>query len=346
MKPPAFPLPLTDPGPAYRPRDALYAADLLTAGVVHLDLFTRLAARPLDRPGICRELELKDRPVDVMLTLFTAQGFLEKTGEVYGVTPLAREHFVRGSPWFLGPYYASFKDRPICLDFLNVLRTDRTASWGGGQGQEDWAKSMEDPAFAERFTQAMDCRGAVLGAALARALDLSRSRRLLDVAGGSGIYACALVDAQPGLTASVLEKPPVDRVARAAIARRGFTDRVDVVAGDMFTGAWPGGHDAHLISNVIHDWDVPRVEAILRSSHAALEKGGLVIIHDAHLNDQKTGPLEVAEYSVLLLHACEGRCYSVAEMRGFLEKAGFGEIVHLPTAAWRSAVVGRKTARG
>jgi SAM-dependent methyltransferase len=337
-----FPLPQTDPAPVYRARDALYAIDFLTAAVVHLDIFTRLAAGPLDLHGVCRALGTVERPTDVLLTLLCAMGLLEKGGETFHAAPVAREHLVEGSPWSLRPYYASFKDRPVCLDLVQVLRTGRTASWAAKKDAADWAKSMEDPAFAASFTAAMDCRGAFLAPRLAAAVDLTGRSRLLDVAGGSGIYACALADAFPRLAAAVFEKPPVDRVAREHIARRGFADRVSVAAGDMFRDAWPPDFDVHLLSNVIHDWDVPDVQRLLRRSQEALPPGGLLVIHDAHLNDQKTGPLEVAEYSVLLLHACEGRCYSVPEMRGWLEEAGFEDVRFTPTAAHRSAVTARR----
>ena len=53
---------------------------------------------------------------------------------------------------------------------------------------------------------------------LARTVDLGQYRHLLDIAGGSGIYACALAAHYPALQATVLEKPPVDRIAAAAIA--------------------------------------------------------------------------------------------------------------------------------
>src|SRR6185503_11272366 len=127
-----------------------------------------------------------------------------------------------------------------------------------------------------------------------------------DVAGGSGIYACALVARHPHLRATVLEKPPVDQVARRAIAARGFQERVAVEARDMFTHEFPPGHDAHLISNVLHDWDEPVVRELLEKSYRALTPGGLLIIHDAHINGTKSGPLAVAKYSALLMHCTEG----------------------------------------
>jgi hypothetical protein len=42
------------------------------------------------------------------------------------------------------------------------------------------------------------------------------------------------------------------------------------------------------------------------------------------------------------MHSTEGRCYSVAEMRGWLEAAGFGEVRFIPTAADRSVITARR----
>lgn len=336
--------PATDPLEIYRLRDGLYGVDLLGAAVVHLDFFTWLAEHPSDCATLCRELQLVERPADVMLTLFTALGLVEAKAGVFHVTALAREHLVKNSPWFLGPYYASLKDRPVCQDYVSVLRTGRTANWGSFKGEKDWAKAMEDETFANQFTAAMDCRGVYLGAAVARALDASGCTHLLDVAGGSGIYACALVARHPHLRATVFEKPPVDTVARRAIAKRGFTDRIDVKAGDLFTDELPAGCDLHLISNVLHDWDEPAVKAILTKSFRALKPGGTLVIHDAYINETKTGPLPVAKYSALLMHSTEGKCYSLGEMRAYLAETGFSGLAFTETAADRGIVITRKPA--
>ena len=336
--------PSTDPTSIYRHRDGLFAADLLTAALVWLDFFTWINDHPSDHGGICRALEIKERPTDVMLTLFTAMGFLQRDNGIFRLTDLARDHLVKDSPWFIGPYYASLKDRPVCKDFLGVLRTGKPANWGSLKDEKDWARAMEDEAFANQFTAAMDCRGVYLGQAVAKTLDLREHRQLLDIAGGSGIYACCLVARHAHLRATVFEKPPVHQVARNAIAKRGFADRVSVVAGDMFAEPLPTGFDAHLISNVLHDWDVPVVTRLLANSFKALSPGGLLAIHDAHLDANKSGPLHVAEYSTLLMHSTEGRCYSIAEMEEYLCGIGFVEIEFKPTAAARSVIAARKPA--
>jgi predicted O-methyltransferase YrrM len=335
-------VPHTDPVDIYRVRDGIYAADMLLAAIVHLDLFSWLEKNPATRADVCRAFDGAARPVDVMLTLFAAMRFVEERDDVFHLTPLAREHLVRTSPWFLGPYYESLKNRPVALDLLEVLRTGKPANWGSEKDGKDWHVAMETEEFAAQFTAAMDCRGVYLAQALAKSIDLSGRRRVLDIAGGSGVYACSLATHHPHLAATVFEKPPVDRIAARAIANRGCSARVDVVAGDMLAGALPRDADVHLYSNVLHDWDEPVVRQLIMKSFEALPAGGLIVIHDAFLNPMKDGPLHVAEYSVLLMHSSEGRCYSTREMEQYLVDAGFRGASYRHTAAARSVMTATK----
>ncbi len=335
-------VPKTDPLEIYRYRDGLYAVDLLTAAVVHLDFFTWLANNPSDFTAICAHFGTKARPTDVMLTLFTANGFVVARVGVYHVTELAREHLTTDSPWNLTPYYASLKDRPVTKDFLTVLKTDQPANWGSAKDALDWHKAMETEAFANSFTAAMDCRGIYLGQTLATRLDLRGRTRLLDIGGGSGIYACSLVAHHPHLTATVFDQRPVDQIAAKLIAQRGFADRISVLAGDMFKDPLPGDCDVHLYSNVLHDWGVPEVRQLIANSFNALQPGGLLIIHDAFINADKTGPLPVAAYSALLMHSTQGKCYSTAEYKELLREAGFCEFQFCTTAADRGCMTAQK----
>lgn len=334
--------PDNDPTSIYRYRDGLYATDLLACALVYLDLFTWLDQNPSTPEEICRHFQIAERPADVMITLLASMNLLARRGGSVHLTPLSREHLVRTSPFFFGPYYAALKDRPVTKDFLQVLRHDRPANWGSFKDEKDWAKAMEDETFAQNFTAAMDCRGVFLGQALAKALDCAPFTKLLDVAGGSGIYACALAAQFPHLSAAVFEKAPVHKVAAAAISRRGYTDRVQVIEGDMFWNDLPGGFDLHLISNVLHDWNEKTVEAILRKSHAALAPGGLLVIHDVHINEEKTGPFPNAAYSSLLMHSSEGKCYSLSELYPMLCSLGFDNPAFTPTVADRSFITALK----
>jgi SAM-dependent methyltransferase len=333
--------PVTDPLPLYRLRDGLMAVDLLGAAVSHLNLFTWLADHPSTLGAICAHFDTQTRPTDVLLTLCAAMGLVTQAGGVVHLGQRAREHLVDGSPWSLRPYYDTLKSRPQTREFLEVLKTGKPAHWSSNH-TASWAKAMESDEFAAEFTAAMDCRGVLLAPALARKLDLSCHTALLDVAGGSGIYACALATIHPHLRATVYERPPVDDIARGWIAKRGCADRVSVLAGDMFEGEFPRGFDLILLSNVLHDWDDSAAAELVAKAARALEPGGKLLIHDAFLDADKRGPLAVAQYSALLMHSTEGRCFSVGEVRAWFQRGGLEWRGQHGTAVDRSVIIGEK----
>ena len=315
--------PQTDPTGIFSQRDGIYAPELVAAALVELDLFSWLAKGPADSRAVCAAFGFAERPVDAMMTLFCALGYVHKRAGVFHVTETAQEFLVRDSPWFVGPYFTHFVGRPIYRGMLETLRTNHPGGWAGSPARQPWAQAMEDTRFAEEFTETMDSRGMYVGPALASVLDLNNRRHLLDIAGGSGVYACCIAAANPDLQATVFERPPVDRVTRRSIAQRGYSERVAVAAGDMFRDEFPRQCDVHLWSNALHDWDVPTVKTLLAKSFAALPPGGLVVVHDKHLNREKTGPLRVAAHSVFVMAGTEGRFYSIAEIEEYLSGAGF-----------------------
>lgn len=326
--------PVTDPTHIYRYRDGLYAVDLITAALVHFDFFTWLAANPSTLEEICGHFGFHPRPADVMLTLCATNGLVEQRDGIFFATQTTGEHLVSFSTWSLSPYFASLHDRPIARDFVEVLRTGKPAGWSGDKAAFDWHKAMEQEDFARKFTAAMDCRGIYLAQALAKKLDLTGRTRLLDIGGGSGIYACSITAHHTHMRGVVLDQAPVDRICQALITERGCGERVEVVAGNMFEGM-PEGCDVHLFSNVLHDWDVPEVKALLARSYESLAPGGLLIVHDAFINAKKNGPLHVAEYSALLMHSTQGKCYSTGEYADLLDVAGFTPGEYQDTAAAR-----------
>ncbi|WP_413810641.1 methyltransferase [Streptomyces sp. OE57] len=333
----------TDPTALYRLRDSAYAPDLLIVAVAELDLFSWLDGHgPASAEHLCSALDLDPRAVDVMLTYLVALGLLERAGDEVRVTAASRDHLTAGSPYDLRPYYASLAERPGCAELLRVLRTGEPASWASAAADADWESRLADPAFAAGVTAAMDARGRFLGPALAEALADVPMRQVLDVGGGSGIYAGALADRFPALDVAVLERAPVDVATRALLNDRGHASRVDVLVGDMFGGALPDGFDLHLYSHVLHDWGAGRVRQLLSASYAALPAGGYLVDHDVHINADKSGPLPAAEYSVFLMHATPGKCWSVRELADMLGEAGFEAPSLRPTAGDRSVVIARK----
>lgn len=190
---------------------------------------------------------------------------------------------------------------------------------------------MEREASARSLTLALAGRAKNVAPLLARVAPLADRTHLLDVGGGTGIYAIACLQAHPHLRASVWDRPEVLKVAREMADEHGVGDRLELVPGDMFADPVPGGPDAILLSNILHDWDVPECRTLVGRLARTLRSGGVLMVHDVYLDDDLGGPLPIALYSAALFTLTEGRAYSAAEYRAWMEEAGLGVGVVVPT---------------
>jgi SAM-dependent methyltransferase len=203
---------------------------------------------------------------------------------------------------------------------------------------------MEQEAAARRLTLALAGRARVVAPVLAERYPLADARVLLDVGGGTGLYAVAWLRRQPQLRAIVWDRPEVLKVAAELAVQHDVAERLECRPGDMFADEPPSA-DVVLLSNVLHDWDVPQCRHLIGRCAAALPPGGRLLIHDVFLNDALDGPLPLALYSAALYTLTEGRAYSAAEYRTWLNEAGLqaGEVT--PTLVHCGVLPGLKVTR-
>jgi hypothetical protein len=338
MSPHPLEPPRTDATPIFEVFRGALGTELLTAAVAHFDLFGRLAGGPLSFDELRQALGLEERPGRVLTTALRAMGLIavDDRGR-FSASDLAREHLTAGAEFDVGGYLGLAAESPGVLEMVRRLRANRPAgAERADQGaafiyREGMESAMEREASARRLTLALAGRARNVAPALARAHALPASRLLLDAGGGTGLYSIAYLRAHPSLRAIVWDRPEVLKVARELAGAHGVADRLDCVAGDMFADPVPPGADAILLSNVLHDWDVPECRALVGRLAAALSPGGQLLVHDVFLNDALDGPLPIALYSASLFALTEGRAYSAGEYRAWLSEAGLEPGVVVPS---------------
>ena len=131
---------------------------------------------------------------------------------------------------------------------------------------------------------------------MAKHVDLSSRRRLLDVGGGSGAYSLAFCAANSQLAATILDFPQTVDTARRYAQKAGLAARIAYLAGNAITTDWPTGHDVILMSylwSAVGDNDV---RVLAGRAMDALPPGGLVLVHDFLVDDAHEGPPFAAWY--------------------------------------------------
>jgi ubiquinone/menaquinone biosynthesis C-methylase UbiE len=321
--------PQVDPTPIFEIFRGSYGTELLTAAIAHFNVFGRLIDGPLSFDDLRRELGLAERPAIVLLTALRAFGLLKRdSAGRFDLSELAREHLVAGNAFDLTGYIGLAADSPGVREMVERLRSNQPA---GAKPETPGAafiyregieSAMEHEAAARRLTLALAGRARNVAPVLAERLPLANAQLVLDVGGGTGIYSIAWLQQHPQLRAIVWDRPEVLKVAHEMAVSYGVADRLECRPGDMFRDPVPGGTDVVLLSNVLHDWDVPECRALVARCATVLPSGGRLLIHDVFLNDALDGPLPIALYSAALFCLTEGRAYSAAEYRAWLTEAG------------------------
>jgi hypothetical protein len=278
------------------------------ASAYELGLFEQLSGTSGTTAGeLADRLGIASRPAEMLLTGCAALGLLQEQDGRYANSPLSDEYLVPGEPNHFGGLVMFDRRLYAGWDKLTqAIRTDRPTTW-----DPDRERSMfesADPEVLATFWEAMHALSTLTGRALGEAFDLGGFRRLLDVGGGAAAFDIVLCQRYPELRATVYDLEFVADIAAGNVKDAGLTDRIAVTPGDFFADAgFPGGHDLHLFSMIMHDWNEVRDRLLLRKSFEALDSGGAVLICELLVDDHKAGPVPAALMSLNMLVECARR---------------------------------------
>jgi acetylserotonin N-methyltransferase len=139
----------------------------------------------------------------------------------------------------------------------------------------------------------------------------------------------------------IWDLPVVCTFARENAAEAGVADRVTAEPGNMFKEDFPRGHDAILLSQILHDWTPEKGRLLLHKAKAALPSGGRVLIHEKLVDEDGRAPLANALVHLDMLVWTEGQQFTEQELREMLDEAGFGAIERKATAGYWSVIEAR-----
>ena len=172
------------------------------------------------------------------------------------------------------------------------------------------------------------------GRRFARQVDLSHRRKLLDLGGGSGAYSINAVQANPDLSAVVLDLPPVVQVTAEYLASAGVADRVSTLGADFTADPMPNDVDVIVMASNLPLYDEGVISDVIARAYQALLPGGEMHLVGEMLNDDKSGPVDAAMWGLAeALNGGGGKAHTIASCRGFFQKAGFVDITDIEFVA-------------
>ncbi|MDE4062320.1 methyltransferase [Phaeobacter gallaeciensis] len=256
---------------------------------LHVGIFSLLA----DGPKTAKELsEAADVPLNRIVTLTTALasvGLLSNTDDdKIKNSPAAQNFLSKTSKYDFGDYLRYQIDQqmyPFLLQLNAVMK---------GELSEDAIASyrhwMADEEQASVYSESQHAGSLGPGRTLARTVDLSHAKTLLDVVGGTGAMTISLCNEYENLEATIIDFPNVAEIGWGFVSEAGLIDRVRYIPGNAIEIQWPGNQDAILMSYLMSGVPGDDVEGLLTKGFEALAPGGKLMVHDFMVEENRRGP--------------------------------------------------------
>ncbi len=316
-----------DPGHILQTGLAFWASKTLLSAV-ELEVFTHLAKNPENLEALQGRLGLHPRAARDFFDALVALGFLVRDGQgIYRNTPSTDMYLDKGKPSYVGGILE------MCNHRLFRFWADLTEGLQTGQPQNEvkhgrpnlFETLYADPARLRGFLRAMTglSRGANL--AIARQFPWAQYKTVVDAGTAQGDLVTQIALANRHMLGIGFDLPEVAPIFEDYIAENGLTARVQFESGSFFTDPLPKA-DVVTMGHILHDWDLEEKRLLIRRAYEALPVGGVFIVYDALIDDERrTNAFGLMMSLNMLIETPGGFDYTGADCCGWMREGGFQE---------------------
>ena len=287
---------------------AVWPSFALLAGV-QLDLFTHLKDGSMSVEQIARTVGVRADKLKPLLYALAAVGLLTVESGVFSNTSAANHFLIKGNASYRGGKYEL-----ISGNWQVGLKTAESIRAGAAQANRDFSSASKDT--LEMFYRSNHPQALRRGRELMTMCDLSPHRTLLDVGGGSGGLAIAIVEVCPFIEATVADLATVTPITQRVVDEAGAGNRVRVITADILTDNLEGSFDVAVLSSVIQVISPDKARRVLKNVGTVVSPGGVIYIRGDVLDDSGVSPLGSVMRNLIYLNVYnEGQAYRSGNIR-------------------------------
>lgn len=179
----------------------------------------------------------------------------------------------------------------------------------------------ERPEETSLFSETMVGFHGAEPAAVAAAYDFSQFGSIVDIGGATGNMLAHILEQHESPRGVLFDLPHVVTDAPELIDAHGLSERISIESGSFFETV-PVGHDAYILSHIIHDWDPDQCATILGHCRKAINPGGKLLIVEMVLPEGDV-PHPGKILDMLMLCGAGGQERTPSEYKALLEPVGF-----------------------
>jgi hypothetical protein len=278
-----------------------------------------------------------------------------KNSHILRLTTIANRYLLPNSSFYWGyAFVRSHHTEEYKRIFKAITDQPKLLHSHGKDLSNLWQQGELDDETAQLFTKIMHStiHQAAVSAVASNAF--KHVKNLFDIGGGSGCFAQAFVNKYPKSQATIFELPSVCKILNDTLSKEISNNQIKLHIGNFFIDKIPTGHDGILLSNILHDWQIPQVEFLLQQSCQALDNGGTIFIHEMLLDDvsdnmansmadlTKYASLTVTAFNLLMYVNHGSQQFTIQQITNLLEKAGFSDVKLIKTHTYYSLISATK----
>lgn len=305
---------------------------------VELGLFTAVSGGADTIAEIASALDITVTNAERLSTALVAMTLLQLAPDgTMSNAPDVERYLVQGQRSYAGEWMLFSKPRWEDWGRMSELLQRKDDTWLGKYGDFTVEKARD-------YHKATYSIGMGAGRRFARQVDLAGRTRMMDLGGGSGAYSIIATEANPGLTAVVLDLEPVVVVANEFIAENGAQDRVTAEACDFTMDAFPQDCDVAVMASNLPIYGREIIAAVIAKTFDALLPGGEIHLIGETLDDDRQGPIGPALWGLSeAINGTTGLAHTEGDCLGYFQRAGFRDVqVHEFVRGALSRITGYK----
>jgi SAM-dependent methyltransferase len=284
-----------------------------------LDIFTNIDESGTTGNQIAGKLHLDEHACIRLMNALVALGFLKKQNDLFFNTEESFTFLSKKSREYLGGLMHTNHLWNTWSNLTGVVKKGGSANPAeiNDRGQE----------WLFPFINAMHDRAKKQAPQQLAGVDLSGTKSVLDVGGGSGAYSMEFVTRRPEIEATVFDLPGVVPITNSFLDKEGFGGKIKTLSGDYTRDDLPKGFDLVFLSAVIHSNSLEINQNLIKKCFYSLNTNGKIIIQDWIMNNERTHPAAGAVFAINMLVGTEaGDCFTEQEVTDMLKTAGFKNI--------------------
>ena len=292
--------------------------------VVELRILHRLVEEgPLPSEALAHGTDLSQEDIGLVCTAACALGLLRQTRGGFAAGRLGAAFLgVPGLEAMVLHHRAFYRDLENPVAMLGAAQTELSQFWPYVFG----AAQAEDPVAARRYSKLMaESQVLVAEETLAR-IDLSATRHVLDIGGGTGAFLEAVGTKYTHMDLQLFDLPNVVDPATERFDRVGLQPRVRITPGSFRDDSLPLGADTISLIRVLYDHADDTVRALLGKIYDTLPPNGTLIISEpmrGAAKPTKSGDVYFAFYCRAMQ---TGKSRKPSDIIALLRSCGFEKI--------------------